>query len=71
MASRQQRKMFSQDGEPSVRFIQIISVTYTYSDGQGEGSSVVALGDDGCVYQYRRGDINAWVPFNTDIVRRV
>jgi hypothetical protein len=55
----------------TVKFVQIISVTYTYSDGTGEGSSVVALGDDGRVYQYRRGEINAWVPFNMDILERV
>lgn len=53
-----------------VKFIQIISVTYTHSDGEGQGSSVIALGDDGNVYQYRRGDINAWVPFNSTIFRK-
>jgi hypothetical protein len=56
---------------PIVKFVQIISVTYTYKDGEGEGSSVVALGDDGRVYQYRRGEINAWVPYNHEIFRRV
>lgn len=58
------------DRESRVKFVQIIAVTYTYSDGTGEGSSVVALGDDGRVYQYRRGEINAWVPFSSEILRR-
>jgi hypothetical protein len=67
-SGNRQQHMFGEDGKPAVRFIQIISVSYTYKDGEGEGSSVVALGDDGIVYQYRRGDIQAWVPFNTDIL---
>lgn len=68
MRTTKRKPLFGEDGEPKVRFVQIISVSYTYKDGEGEGSSVVALGDDGVVYQYRRGEINAWVPFNTDIL---
>lgn len=71
MAPKRQQRLFGTEGEPAVRFVQIISVSYTYDNGEGQGSSVVALGNDGVVYQYRRGDINAWVPFNSDIIRRV
>jgi hypothetical protein len=29
-----------------------------------DGFSVIGLGDDGVVYQYKKGSIQAWVPFN-------
>jgi hypothetical protein len=71
MATKRQQKLFGEDGAPKIKFIQIISVSYTYGDDSDkQGSSVVALGDDGIVYQYRRGDTNAWVPFSSDILRR-
>lgn len=37
-------------------------------DKGGSGFCVVGLGDDGVVYQYRKGDLNAWVPFSQDVM---
>lgn len=71
MATKRQQRLFGDEGKPQVRFIQIISVSYTYGDdGEKQSSSIVALGEDGVVYQYHRGQVNAWVPFNSDILRR-
>lgn len=62
----------AQGNLPLLRIVQIMPVTYTFGDDHDkQGTSVVGLGDDGCVYQYHRGDINAWVPFNMDVFRRV
>lgn len=53
----------------TVKFIQIATKVWTKDTGETE-SSVIALGDDGNVYQYYHTE-KAWVPFSTDILRRV
>lgn len=54
--------------KPRVKFIQIISQPWEGEDGLQ--SSLVALGDDGCVYKYYHSE-KSWVPLSMDILRRV
>lgn len=51
------------------RFIQLAVRPWSTDDGK-ESSSVVALGDDGIVYQYYHSE-KAWIPYSSDILRRV
>lgn len=53
----------------NIKFTQITVRTWTLDTGEAS-SSVVALGDDGNVYQYYHSE-KAWVPYSTDILRRV
>lgn len=53
-------------GPIKIMQIQVGQWTMSDEDGVGEhqGFSVIGLGDDGVVYQYKKSGINAWVPFN-------
>lgn len=53
---------------PDVKFVQLVIQPWTSDDGKDQGS-IVALGDDGCVYKYYHSE-KAWVPYSSDILRR-
>jgi hypothetical protein len=53
----------------SVKFTQLAVRPWTGDSGDQQ-SSIIALGDDGNVYQYYHSE-KAWVPYSTDILRRV
>jgi hypothetical protein len=53
-----------------LRFVQIDVGQWTTDDSRSS-FCIIALGNDGVVYQYRKGDIDAWVPFNMTVYRLV
>jgi len=64
-----ERNQEQDDAYPrKIRIVQIQVGQWTMSDDDGlsahTGFSVIGLGDDGCVYQYKKSGVNAWVPFN-------
>jgi hypothetical protein len=54
--------------DTTIKIVQIQVGQWNLSDEDGlgghSGFSVIGLGDDGVVYQYKKSGINAWVPFN-------
>jgi hypothetical protein len=51
-----------------VKFTQLVVKQWDGDDGKRQGS-IVALGDDGCVYQYYHSE-KAWIALSDVILRR-